>query len=136
MLLDEDWRRSLEPNCADCSDPEKRARWGCDTDAEEPWDYLVCRACDRQPQHQRDRCTACEGTGRVGITRCPRVMVGEREIFAVQAAIQMADTNLLPFADCGWAELPATLYEAISIVCHERADIQDRERERNLNRAK
>jgi len=61
-------------DCSICSQGTEsaerfRADWGCDTDTPHDLDRYPC-GCGRWPD-----CTRCNGTGTIGLKRCPRKFI-------------------------------------------------------------
>lgn len=76
---------------------------------------------------KEEACPVCKGTGRQGLTRCPWVMVGQRERFVCQVA-SWVEAGVLPYAEVGWSDLPMSLVLAVNLVSAERADIDRKPR--------
>lgn len=117
----------IEEDCSVCRQPdqeEKRREWGCRQDRAEPWGFMSCMACTSKDAE----CAVCDGTRRLPLMRCPWSMIGRRERFVVECAVQL-DASLPPWPDLGWLEWPATFVDALRIVAQERAEIRERRKD-------
>lgn len=112
----------MEQTCWLCKLPENaelRRRWGCEEPTKKPWDEIGCWVCRDQPANARELCPVCGGTQRLPLHDCPWKMIGEPERFAC-TAVSYLEVGVLPFGGLGWAELPATMADAITLVSAEK----------------
>lgn len=132
MFFDRRFRRSRPETCWLCKLPENgelRERWGCDKPTPRPWTEAECWRCDEQPDEAKHLCPVCAGSRRIPIHDCPWKLIGEREAFVCQA-VSHAEINVMPFHGLGWAELPATLFDAMQLVGKVKGEIERKEMER------
>lgn len=124
LAFDAGYRRRSEPHCTLCrTSPELRERWGCDTPTEAPREWLECFECESWPPEAQELCPHCEGSRRLPVHRCPNAVITERHQFVCQAVAQY-ENGMLPYGGLGWAELPATLVDAMTLVAGVVAEIQ------------
>lgn len=119
----------MEQSCWICKREEhedKRREWGCHEPTAEPWDIIPCWVCRSQPAEARQYCPLCKGEEVVLLHDCPWRMVGPREQFVCEA-VANCEGGVLPFGSVGWADLPATLHDAMALVSEERALIRERD---------
>lgn len=123
LAFDTDFARGRAADCRLCRRPEfvaERERWGCDAALATPWLMIECFVCAAQPR-VRPYCTACGGSGELGLDRCESSYVGPRERFVIDAVV-MLEAGIAPFPG-SLGDWPATFVDAIYLVASERGRI-------------
>lgn len=116
-------------DCTQCGDPNLRSEWGCDKETENPVASIRCFACGGASVD----CTHCNGTGEIGVHRCPNQIADDR-LREVLMAAGMVEQGILPEGG-GWRDQAATFVEiyplALSEVRHWHRVRVEKEKNKN-----
>lgn len=92
------------------ANPEARKAWGCDEPPiKRPFEF----AC---PYCAGAGCDACDGTGTLGLSRCPHVeLAGAHEEFAVASTFHVVEAGILP-SEGGLTDQTAQWVQAFGLL--------------------
>lgn len=121
------------PHCPACRrSPELRRDWGCDAESTRDLCRYTCTACNGSGVHNREvndgddvdlvPCERCEGTGNLGLRRCPASQA-DRDIATAFEFYLRVESGVWP-ARGGLLDQSASFYEFVRIADAERGAIE------------